>query len=179
MGRKRITHKYFFFQKSQRKLCSFKIIFPIFQFVMENHSVLDHELLVELLSNGSDWFLAMTVAVIDHTIGKQHSVMAMAWTTTLTLHHEVATKIDGPTKRVKLQPPQMVLTVTVEGDMAAFDALAAHSLYHLGGVCALVLVALHQLLQMLQRGVEEAGKGHRPAVEGSQLRVVGDVLAIG
>lgn len=63
---------------------------------MENDRVLDHKLLVELLSNGSDWFLAMTVAVIDHTIGKQDGVMTIAGASTLALHHEVATKIDGP-----------------------------------------------------------------------------------
>ena len=64
---------------------------------MKDDSVLDHKLLVELLGNGSDWFLAMAVAVIDHTVGEQHGVMAIAGASTLALHYEVATKVDGPT----------------------------------------------------------------------------------
>jgi len=91
---------------------------------MEDDCILHHKLLVELLCDGTDWFLAMAVAVVDHSIGEQHSVMAIAGTTTLALYHKVATKVDGPTKRVKLQPPQMVLTVTVEGDMAALNTHA-------------------------------------------------------
>jgi len=80
---------------------------------MKDDCILDHKLLVELLSNGGNGLLAMTVAVIDHSIGEQHSVMAMARATPLALHHEVATKVDGEAVGVKLKPPQMVAAVAL------------------------------------------------------------------
>ncbi len=147
--------------------------------MMEDDCIFHNKLLVELLCDSTDWLLTMAVAIIDHTIREQHSVMVVAGATTLALHDEVTTKVDGPTVGVKLQPPQMVFTVTIKGDMAALNFLTLHCVNHLGGVRALVFVAFHHFLQLLQRGVKEAGKGHRPTVVCSQLWVVGDILAIG
>lgn len=91
------THKYFIPNESQQKLCSFKIIFPILQFVVKDDGILDHKLLVELGCDGSDRFLAMAVAVIDQSIGEKHGVVTMAGTTTFALYHEVTAEVDGPT----------------------------------------------------------------------------------
>lgn len=180
MGKKKdITDKYFISPQSQRKLCSVKKIFHRLQFVLENDGIFDDELLVELGRYGSNGFLAMAVAVVDHSTSQQHSVVTVARTPPLTLLYEMASKIDGPAVRVDFQPPQMVVAVGIKDNVVARYTLTAHSSYHRGGVCSLVLVALHKLLQVLHRGIEEAREGSRPTVVGSQLWEVSDIFAVG
>ena len=58
---------------------------------MENNSIIDYKLFIELLNNCGDGLLAMVIAIIAEAIGKQYRMIAIGRTPARALRDKMAT----------------------------------------------------------------------------------------